>query len=151
MHRRGPGERGAAQKKIDGPPRTFAKSQTHPPTIRTFFFLELCFSTFLGVSRQGELKNTTKMFLQKVHVENFSKNFDKNFDVSFSSTFFCFIAFSGVFQRWEFKSTTKHVLQKKSWRKVLTKNSTKNPKPIFSRFLLSRFWAFLGEGSSKTR
>jgi hypothetical protein len=25
------------QKKIDGPPRAFAKSQTHPPTIRTFF------------------------------------------------------------------------------------------------------------------
>jgi hypothetical protein len=25
------------QKKIDGPPRTFAKSQTHPPTIRLFF------------------------------------------------------------------------------------------------------------------
>jgi hypothetical protein len=24
-------------KKIDGPPRTFAKSQTHPPTIRHFF------------------------------------------------------------------------------------------------------------------
>jgi hypothetical protein len=27
----------------------------------------------------------------------------------------------------------------------------KNPKPIFSQFFLSRFWAFLGEGSSKTR
>jgi hypothetical protein len=32
------------------------------------FFL----STFLGVFRQGEFKNTIKIFLQKVHVENFS-------------------------------------------------------------------------------
>jgi hypothetical protein len=45
--------------------------------------------------------------------------------------FFCFIAFSGVFQRWEFKNTQKYVLQKTSCRKVFTKNSTKNPKPIF--------------------
>jgi hypothetical protein len=91
------------------------------------------FSTFLGVSRQGEFKNTIQIFWQKVRVENFSQNFDKNFDVSFSSTFFCFIAFSGVFQRWEFKDTTKNVLQKKSCRKVFTKNSTKIPKPTFSR------------------
>ena len=76
------------QKKIDGPPSAFAKSQTHPPTIRHFFFLTFFFSTFLGVSRQGEFKNTIKIFWQKVRVENFSQNFDKNFDVSFSSTFF---------------------------------------------------------------
>jgi hypothetical protein len=34
-------------KQIDGPPRAFAKSQTHLPT----FFSRLFFSTFLGVSR----------------------------------------------------------------------------------------------------
>jgi hypothetical protein len=62
---RGPGGR---QKKIDGPPRTFAKSQTHPPAIRLFFSL-IFFSTFLGVSRQGEFKNTIQIFLQKIHVE----------------------------------------------------------------------------------
>jgi hypothetical protein len=50
-----------------------------------------------------------------------------------------------------FVNTTKNVLQKKSCRKVFTKSSTKNPKPIFSRFFFSRFWAFLDEGSSKTR
>jgi hypothetical protein len=33
----------------------------------------------------------------------------------------------------------------------LQKHRQKNPKPTFSRFLLSRFWAFLGGGSSKTR
>jgi hypothetical protein len=59
------------QKKIDGPPRTLTTSPTHPSTIRLFF------STFLGVSRQGEFKNTIKIFLQKVHVENFFQNFGK--------------------------------------------------------------------------
>jgi hypothetical protein len=90
------------------------------------------------------------MFLQKVHVENFSQNFDKNFRCQFFLDFFCFIAFSGVSQRWEFKNTTKNVLQKNR-RKVFTKNLTKNPKPTFSRNFLSRFWAFLDKGSSKTR
>jgi hypothetical protein len=52
---------------------------------------------------------------------------------------FCFIAFSGGSQRWKFK-----------------KNLQKNPNPICFSFLgfgfvLSRFRAFLGEGSSKTR
>jgi hypothetical protein len=36
----------------------------------------------LGISRQGELKNTIQILLQKVQVENF-----KDFDVRFSSTF----------------------------------------------------------------
>jgi hypothetical protein len=127
------------QKKIDGPPRTFAKSQTHPPTSRLFFPLAFFLSTFLGVSRHGEFKNTIQTFLQKVHVENFFEQNPKKIDVSFSSTFFCFIAFSGVSQRWEFKSTTKNVLQKKSCRKVFTKKSTKNPKLFFSRFFSIAF------------
>jgi hypothetical protein len=41
---------GPAIKKIDGPPRTFAKSQTHPPTSQFLFPLGFLFSTFLGVS-----------------------------------------------------------------------------------------------------
>jgi hypothetical protein len=123
--------RGAAKNKIDGPPRTFAKSQTHPPTIRLFFFLTFFLSTFLGVSRQGEFKNTTKIFWQKVRVENFSQNFDQNFDVSFSSTFFAM----GVQKHYKKRFT------KKSSRKVFTKNSTKSPKLIFSRFF---FITFLG-------
>ena len=142
-------KRGAGQKKIDGPPRTFAKSQTHPPAIR-LFFLGFFFSTFLGVSRQGEFKNTTKIFLQKVHVENFFQNFDKKIRWQFFLDFFCFIAFSGVSQRWEFKNTTKNVLQKKSCRKVFYKKFDQKSN-FFSNCFLSRFWAFLGKGSSKTR
>jgi hypothetical protein len=85
-----------------------------------------------------------------------TKYFDKNFDVSSSSAFlfFCFIAFSGVFQRWEFKSTTKNVLQKKSCRKVFNTKFDQKPKiqnRLFSNFFLSRSWAFLDEGSKKTR
>ena len=123
------------QKKIDEPPRAFAKSQTHPPTIRLFFSLTFFLSKFLGVSRQGEFKNTIKIFWQKVRVENFSQTFDQNFDVSFSSTFFCFIEFSGVFQRWEFKNTTKNVLQKSRVEKFLQKIRPK----IQNRLLLDLF------------
>jgi hypothetical protein len=124
---------GPPQKLIDAPPPALAKSQTHPPAIF------LVFGTFWGVSRQGEFKNTTKIFLQKVHVENFSQNFDKNFDVTFSSTFFCFIAFSGVFQRWEFKSTTKkrfpkQIVSKSFYKKFDQKSKT----DFFLDFCLSR-------------
>jgi hypothetical protein len=89
------------------------------------------FSTFLGVSRQGEFENTITIFWQKIRVENFFQNFDKTIRCQFFLDFFCFIAFSGVFQRWEFKNTRKNALQKKSCRKVFTKNLTKSPKPIF--------------------
>jgi hypothetical protein len=44
--------RGAGKKQIDGPPRTFAKSQTHPPTRRLFFvlpFFLVRFWAFLGM------------------------------------------------------------------------------------------------------
>jgi hypothetical protein len=79
--------RGAAKKNRRTPPVHLLNLRpTHPPS--DFFFLTCFFSTFLGVSRQGEFKNTIKIFWQKVRVENFSQNFDKNFDVSFSSTSF---------------------------------------------------------------
>jgi hypothetical protein len=50
--------------------------------------------------------------------------------------------FSGVSQRWEFKNTTKNVLQKNRIEKFLQKNRQNRSK--------TDFWAFLGEGSSKT-
>jgi hypothetical protein len=119
------GARGARgrQKKIDGPPRTFAKSQTHPPTIRLLFPLGFFFSTFLGVSRQGEFKNTTEIFWQKVRVENFSQNFDKNFDVSFSSTFFVLSHFRVFFlamgvQKHYKKRFTKKIVSKSFYKKI---------------------------------
>jgi hypothetical protein len=107
----------------------------------------------LGVSRQGEFKNTTQIFLQKVLSKTFPKTSTKNFDVSFSSTFFVLSRFWVFLSDGSSKALQKtfYILQKKSCRKVFLKKSTKNPKPTFSRFFLSRFWAFLDEGSSKTR
>ena len=53
--------RAAGKNKIDGtPPRAFAKSQTHPPTIRHFFSWLTFFCAFLNVSRHGEFENSRK-------------------------------------------------------------------------------------------
>jgi hypothetical protein len=140
------------QKQIDGPPRAFAKFQTHLPTIR-LFFLDFFFSTFLGVSRQGEFKNTIKIFWQKVRVENFSQDFDKNFDVSFSSAFFVLSRFR-VF----FSDGSSKTLQKTFYKKVVSKSfyqkfDQKPKTDFFSNFFYHVFGRFSvrGEGSSKTR
>jgi hypothetical protein len=70
-------------KKIDGPSRTFAKSQTHPPA-------DLFLSTLFGVTRQGDFKNTTQTFLSKT----FPKKIDKIFNVRFSSFFWFYRVFA---------------------------------------------------------
>jgi hypothetical protein len=44
-----------------------------------------------------------------------------------------------------------HVLQKTSFRKVLTKKSTKTQNRFFLDFFIHVFGHFFGEGSSKTR
>jgi hypothetical protein len=122
-------------KQIDGPLCTFATSQTHPPS--DFFFLDFFFSTLLGISRQGEFKNTiNNMPLKK---KKKSKTFPK------ISTKISMLVFPGLFLFYRgfgcFLATgvQKHHKQrfaKKSCGKVFTKtNSTKNPKPTFSRFL----------------
>jgi hypothetical protein len=78
----------------------------------------------------------------------FSKKNDKHLDVSFPSIFFWFYRVLGCFAAIGIQNTTKNVSQKNRVEKFLQNKSTDNPKPIFCRFL-SRFWAFLGEGSSK--
>jgi hypothetical protein len=85
-----------------------------------FFLVAVVFSTFLGVSRQGEFENTIKNILAKSPCRKLFPKFRQKFRCQFFLDFFCFVAFSGVFQRWEFKNTTKNVLQKKSCRKVFT-------------------------------
>jgi hypothetical protein len=145
--------RGAGQKKSTDPPVNLLSINprpTHPPPSGLFSplaFLLVRFWAFLG---KGSSKTPYKYFLQKVDVdvENFFQKNRQKFRSVFD--FFCFVAFSGVSQRREFKNTTKNVSQK-NVSKSFAKNSTETPKLFFSRFLLSRFWAFLGEGSSKTR
>jgi hypothetical protein len=85
--------------------------------------------------------NTTKIFLQKVHVEKKIKKFDKNFDVSFFSTFFVLSRFRVFFSDGSSKTLQKTFYKKNRVEKFFTKNSTKNPKPTFSRIF---FITFLG-------
>jgi hypothetical protein len=122
---------------------------THPPSEKKN--LDFFLSTFLGVSRQGEFKNTIKIFLQKVHVENFFQNFDQNFDVSFPSTFFVLSRFRVFLSDGSSKPLQKTFCKKNSVEKFLQKIRPKIQNRFFLDFCLSRFWAFLGEGSSKTR
>jgi hypothetical protein len=95
----------------------------------------------LGVSRQEELKNTIKIFWQKVRVENFPQNFDKNFDVSFSSTFFVLSHFRVFFSDGSSKTLKKTFCKKKRVEKFLQKI---RPKIQNRRFLDFFFITFLG-------
>jgi hypothetical protein len=109
---------GATQNKPTDPPRVHLLNPgpTHPPSELSFslaFFL----SAFLGVSRKGKFKNTMKIFLQKVHVENLFRNFDKNFDVSFSLTSLV-LSFLRVF----FNDGSSKTLQKKFCKTILSKS-----------------------------
>jgi hypothetical protein len=80
-----------------------------------------------------------------------SKTFPLFFsDVSFSSTFFWFYRVFGCFSAIRVKKHHKTFCIKLV-SKSLHKKLDKNLKPIFFSIFFSRFWAFLGEGSSKTR
>jgi hypothetical protein len=105
----------------------------------------------LGVSRQGEFKNTTKIFLQKVHVENFSQNLDKKIDVSFSSTSFVLSRFRVFFSDGSSKTLQKTFFKKNRVEKFSQKVRPKIQNRLFLDIFSSRFWAFLDEESSKTR
>jgi hypothetical protein len=135
-------------KQTDGPPRAFAKFQTHPPTIQRLFSLAF-FCTFLGVSQQGKFTNTQKNKRKKkkeVHVKNVfrekSQKIDKNFDIRFSSTFFLLLRFQVLLSNGSSKTQQKTFYKTNRVEKFLQKNRQK-PETVFSRFL--------GKGSSKTR
>jgi hypothetical protein len=113
------------QKKIDGPPVHLLNPRpTHPPSD---FFLDFFFSALLGVSRQGEFKNTIQMFWQKVRVKNFPQNFDKKFDVRFSSTFFVLSRFRVFFSDGSSKT------QQKTFYKKIVSKSFYNCFDVFGR------------------
>jgi hypothetical protein len=136
-------------KKIDGPPvHLLDLRPTHPPS--AFFFLIFFLSTFLGVSRQGEFKNTIKIFGQKVRVKNFSQNFDKNFDVSFSSTFLFYRVF-GCFLAMGVQNATKKFCKKIVSKMFYKQFDQKSKTDFLSTFLIRFLSAFLGEVSSKAR
>jgi hypothetical protein len=138
------------QNKIDGPPPVHLLNPrpTHPPSD---FFSLIFFSTFLGVSQQGQFKNAIFKKMQKVHVENFSPKKSTKKSMSVFIDFFWFYRVFGCFSATGVQKHHKKRLAKKSRRKVFTKNSAKNPKPIPSRYLLIPFLPFFGEGGLKTR
>jgi hypothetical protein len=55
-----------------------------------------------------------------------------------------------VSQRWEFKNTAKNFLQSNRVEKFLQKIDKKSQTDFFLGFVLSRCWAFLGEGILET-
>jgi hypothetical protein len=92
------------QNKIDGPPRTFAKSHTHPPT-RTFFSLTFFQYVFGRFSARGVQKHHKNYFCKKSMSKAFPKistkismsGFPRIF--LFYRVFGCFIAFSKALQK----------------------------------------------------
>jgi hypothetical protein len=103
----------------------------------------------LGVSRQGEFKNTIKIFWQKVRVENFSQNFDKNFDVSFSLTFLVLSHFRVFFSDGSSKTLQKTFCKKNRVEKFLQKNRPKIQNRLFLDFLFITFLGVSREGEFK--
>jgi hypothetical protein len=88
------------------------------------------------MSARGVQKHHKHIFA-KSPCRKLSPKFRQKISMSvFPRLFFCFKSRFRVFLRFSaLKNTTKNVLQKKSCRKCFTKNSTKNPKPTFSRFI----------------
>jgi hypothetical protein len=130
------GKRGAARKKSTDPPVHLLNLRpTHPPS--DFFSPWLFFWYVFGRFSARGVQKRHKNILAKSPCRKskaFFQNIDKNFDVSFSSTFFVLSLFRVFFSDGSSKTLQKNVLRKKSCRKVFTKNSTKSPKPTFSRF-----------------
>jgi hypothetical protein len=124
----------------------------------------------LGVSRQGNSKNTTQIFLQKVQCRKYFAKKRQKFNVGFPLTCFVLSRFwalpvsqrsaTGVQQQkhnnmpWTKKVRVEkwaaHNLQKNRGETANSRQQptakTKNKSRFVSRFCLSRLWA-LGEGS----
>jgi hypothetical protein len=142
--------RGAAKFFRQTPPaHGLNPSPTHPTS--DFFPLDFLvrFWAFLG---KASSKTPHKYFCKKSMSKTFPQNNRQKFRCQFFLDFFLFYRVFGCFSaiKVPFKATTKTFYKKVSCQQVFTKNSTKNPKPIFLDFVSLRFWAFLGEGSSKT-
>jgi hypothetical protein len=111
--------------------------------------LNFCFSTFFGVSREGEFKNTIKTFLQKFHVENKLKSFDNNFDVSFSSSSFVLSSFRVVSSDGSSKTLQKRFYKNNRVEKFLQKVRPKIPNRLFLDFFSHVFGRFSMRGVKK--
>jgi hypothetical protein len=101
--------------------RAFVPTVTHHPT---FFSLNFFISTFLGVSRQGEFKNTIKVFLQKLHVENVLQNNRQFFLYQFFLDFILFYCFFGCFSAMGVQKHKTNIVSKRFYKKIDQKSKT---------------------------
>jgi hypothetical protein len=86
-------------------------------------------SLFLGASWQRELKNTTKIYLQKPHVENFSQNNRPKFRCQSFLGFCLFYRVFGCFSAMGVEKTLQKTFYKKIVSKRFYKKIGENPKP----------------------
>jgi hypothetical protein len=138
------------QNKIDRPPRTFAKSQTHPPTIH-FFFLDFLFKYVFGrFSARGVQKHHTNSFTKSPCRKQIKKIATK-ISMSVFPRLFLFYRVFGCFSAMGVKTLQKTFYTKNRVEKFLQKVRPKTQNRLFLEFCFSRAWAFLDEGTSKTR
>jgi hypothetical protein len=128
----------AKNKPLDPPVHLLNPRPTHPTA--DFFSGLYVFGCF---SVRG-FKNTSKILLQKVHVENFFRKIDKIFDVSFSSTFL----FYRVFGCFSAMGVQKHY--EKRVKNILHKNRQKIQNRLFLDFCFITFLGVSRWGNSKT-
>jgi hypothetical protein len=100
------------------------KNRRNYPYHPAFFFLTFVLSTFLGVSRQGEFKNTITMFLQKV-MSKTNQKFRQNFRCQFFHDFFCYRVF-GYFSAMGVQKQLQRAFYKKITKKNISKRTEKN-------------------------
>ena len=133
--------RGAAKTKPTDPPPYICyipDPPTHQPTFSGHF------------SARGVEKHHKHIFAKRPCRKLFPKQSTK-FSMSVFPRFPLFLSRFQVFLGNESSKTLpKQNFAKQSCRKVFTKKSTKIVNRCFFRFVLSRFWAFLCEGRSKT-
>ena len=124
----------------------------HSPVAFFFLFFLVRFWAFLG---KGSSKTPQKYFCKKPMSKTFSEKILRKSTKISISVFPLLFLFYRVFRCFLAMGVQKHYKKrftKKSCRKVFTKKSTKKSQTdCLSIFCLSHFWAFLGEGSSKTR
>jgi hypothetical protein len=124
--------RGAGQKKRRIS-RAFAKSRTYPPA-DFFFSLGFFFVRVLGVSRQGEFKNTMQIFFLNAHVEK-----KRGGGSALLSRFRTLIS-----RQWECKKQKHHENEKPFYKKIVSnrcyKTNDKKSNTQFLRFVLSCFF-----------
>jgi hypothetical protein len=114
-----------------------------PPA--AFFFL-LFFSTFLGVSWQGEFKNTIKSPCRRLFPKKSTK-----ISMSVFPRLFLFYRVFGCFSATGVQKHYKKRFGKKSCRNVFTeKKIDQKSKTYFSRFFSHVFWRFLLRGEKNT-